>query len=172
MFALMILSLVIALGGGPERDMRGFRYWKGSGAFGSPYDHSLAENLVLTYGMMSSAAFVYIGNEWAGIMAQFPNVRKAISRSIKHTFYRSLVFHLLAIILLGMVVPQDSVALAFYHKAQKGAAASPFVAALYLAGIPVIPDILNAFILLFVLSIANYDLWLATKAMCGLAIKH
>ncbi|KAJ5191940.1 uncharacterized protein N7498_010925 [Penicillium cinerascens] len=172
MFALMILSLVIALGGGPDRDMRGFRYWKGSGSFGSRYDHSLVENLVLTCGTMSSAAFVYIGSERAGIMVQSPNVRKAISRSIKHTFYRSLVFHLLAIILLGMLVPHDSIALAFYRKAQKGAAASPFVAALYLAGIPVVPDILNAFILLFVLSIANYDLWLATKAMCDLAIKH
>lgn len=172
MFALIILSVVIALGGGPDRAMRGFRYWKGSGSFGGRYDHSLVENVVLTCGMMSSAAFAYIGSERAGIMAQSPNVRKAISRSIKHTFYRILVFHLLAIILLGMLVPHDSITLAFRHKAQKGAAASPFVAALYLAGIPVIPDILNAFILLFVLSIANYDLWLATKAMCDLAIKH
>jgi amino acid transporter len=121
---------------------------------------------------MSSAAFVYIGSERAGIMAQSPNVRKAISRSIKHAFYRSMVFHLLAIILLGMLVPHDSITLAFYHKATKSAAASPFVAALYLAGIPVVPDILNAFILLFVLSIANYDLWLATKAMCDLAVKR
>jgi amino acid transporter len=121
---------------------------------------------------MSSAAFVYIGSERAGIMAQSPNVRKAISRSIKHAFYRSMVFHLLGIILLGMLVPHDSIALAFYHKATKSAAASPFVAALYLAGIPVVPDILNAFILLFVLSIANYDLWLATKAMCDLSVKR
>jgi amino acid transporter len=166
MFALMILSLVIALGGGPDRDFRGFRYWKDPGAFGNRYDNSLVENFVLTCGTMSSAAFVYIGSERAGIMAQSPNVRKAMSRSIKHAF------HLLAIILLGMLVPHDSIALAFYHKATKSAAASPFVAALYLAGMPVVPDILNAFILLFVLSIANYDLWLATKAMCDLAVKR
>ncbi|KAJ6107160.1 hypothetical protein N7523_008483 [Penicillium sp. IBT 18751x] len=172
MFALMILSIIVALGGGPDQDMRGFRYWKSPGAFANRYDNSLVENLILTCGTMSSAAFVYIGSERAGILAQSPNVRKAISRSTMHIFYRTLVFHLLAVILLGMLVPHDSVSLSFHHKASKSAAASPFVAALYLAGIPVLPDILNAFILLFVLSTANYDLWLATKAMCDLAVKR
>lgn len=171
MFALMILSLVIALGGGPDRDMRGFRYWKNPGAFAG-YDNSLVENLIRTCASVSSAAFIYIGSERAGIMAQSPNVKKAIHRCIKHTFYRCLVFHLLGIILLGMLVPHNSVSLSFYHKATRSAAASPFVAALYLAGIPVVPDVLNAFILLFVLSIANYDLWLATKAMSDLAVKQ
>jgi amino acid transporter len=83
-----------------------------------------------------------------------------------------MVFHLLAITLLGMIVPHDSVSLAFSSDASHGAAASAFVAALYLAGISVLPDLLNACILLFVLSIADYDLYLATKAMCDLAGKH
>jgi amino acid transporter len=83
-----------------------------------------------------------------------------------------MVFHLLAITLLGMIVPQDSMSVAFNSDANHEAAASAFVAALYLAGIAVLPDLLNACILIFVLSIADYDLYLATKAMCDLSIKH
>lgn len=115
--------------------------------------------------------FAYIGSERTGVMAQTPCLHKATSRAIKYTFYRILVFHLLGITLLGMIVPHNSVTLAFHSASSKDAAASPFVAAIYLAGISVLPDILNACILMCTLSIANYDLYLAAKAMCDLALK-
>ena len=172
MFALMVLSLVIALGGGPDGDLKGFRYWKHPGAFGARPNTSLMEKLFRTCGTMSSATFAYVGSERSGIMAQSPNVRKAISRAIKNTYYRILVFHLIGVTLLGMIVPYNSAALVFSSPASKEKAASPFVAALYCAGMAVLPDLLNGFILLFVLSIANYDLYLATKAMCDLSLKN
>ncbi|KAJ5992217.1 Amino acid/polyamine transporter I [Penicillium sp. IBT 35674x] len=175
MSALMILSMVIALGGGPDHDPRGFRFWYTPGVFdmfGARVNHGLLEKFLETCATMSSATFAFIGSERSGIMVRAPNERKAISRAIKHTFYRVLVFHLLGITLLGMLVPRDSIRLAFAHDSTKGAAASPFVAAIYLSGIAVVPDILNGCILLSVLSIANYDLYLATKAMCDLSLKR
>ncbi|CAG8899880.1 unnamed protein product [Penicillium egyptiacum] len=173
MLGLMILSTVIALGGGPDQDTKGFRYWSYPDTFGAQHhrDHALLEKFYLTCSTMSSATFAYIGSERCGL-AHFPNVRKATSRAIQNTFYRIMVFHLLAITLLGMIVPHDSASVAFSSDASHEAAASAFVAALYLAGISVLPDLLNACILLFVLSIADYDLYLATKAMCDLAEKH
>ncbi|KAJ5688902.1 Amino acid/polyamine transporter I [Penicillium macrosclerotiorum] len=172
MSALMILSLVLALGGGPDREVRGFRYWKRPGAFVHRRSNRMIEKLFYTCGTMSSATFAYIGSERSGIVARCPTVQKAISRAIKHTFYRILVFHLLGVTLLGMLVPHDSISLAFYKNAARNAAASPFVVAVYLAGIAVVPDLLNGCILLFILSIANYDLYLATKALSDLSIKR
>lgn len=172
MCALMILSLVIALGGGPDQDRRGFRYWKHPGAFGAVNGHNMMDKLLLTCATMSSATFAYIGSERSGLMSHKGDARKAISCSIRNTLYRLLVFHLLGITLLGMIVPFDSVRLAFHRKPVRGTAASPFVAAMDLAGMEVVPDVLNAFLLLFVLSIANYDLYLATKAMCDLSLKR
>lgn len=171
MFALMILSLVLALGGGPNSEVKGFRYWKHPGAFGGQ-SNNLVEKLFRTCGTVSSATFAYVGSERSGIMSRSPNVQKAISRAIKHTFYRILVFHLLGVTLLGMLVPHNSASLAFASTASEEKAASPFVAALYCAGMTIMPDVLNGFILLFVLSIANYDLYLATKAMCDLSLKQ
>ncbi|KAJ5562774.1 Amino acid/polyamine transporter I [Penicillium sp. DV-2018c] len=175
MLGLMILSTVIALGGGPDHDRRGFRYWSYTGTYGtygshSHHGHALLEKFYITCSTMSSATFAYIGSERSG-MAYHPDVRKATSRAIRNTFYRIMVFHLLAITLLGMIVPQHTVLLAFNSEASPEAAASAFVAALYLAGISVLPDLLNACILLFVLSIADYDLYLATKAMCDLSVR-
>ncbi|KAJ5776956.1 Amino acid/polyamine transporter I [Penicillium odoratum] len=174
MSALIVLSMVIALGGGPDHDARGFRYWNTSGVFGifgARVNRGLLEKFLDICATMSSATFAFIGSERSGIMVRQPNIRKAISRAIKHTFYRVLVFHLLGITLLGMLVPRDSTRLSFARGSAKGAAASPFVAAIYLSGIAVVPDILNGCILLFVLSIANYDLYLTTKAMCDLSLK-
>ncbi|CAL5871407.1 uncharacterized protein PFLUO_LOCUS5657 [Penicillium psychrofluorescens] len=171
MSGLMLLALVIALGGGPDHDRKGFRYWKSPGAFGPPNENRLIEKFYMTCGTISSAMFAYIGSERTGVMAQTPCLHKATSRAIKYTFYRILVFHLLGITLLGMIVPHNSVTLAFHSASSKDAAASPFVAAIYLAGISVLPDILNACILMCTLSIANYDLYLAAKAMCDLALK-
>ncbi|KAJ5146228.1 Amino acid/polyamine transporter I [Penicillium bovifimosum] len=172
MLGLMILSTVIALGGGPDHEIRGFRYWSYPGAFGSHglQGHSLLEKFHVTCSTMSSATFAYIGSEHSG-MAYHPDVRRATSRAIRNTFYRIMVFHLVAITLLGMIVPQDTILVAFNSEASDEAAASAFVAALYLAGISVLPDLLNACILLFVLSIADYDLYLATKAMCDLSVR-
>ena len=34
---LILLSLILALGGGPDKDRKGFRYWKSPGAF-KPYE--------------------------------------------------------------------------------------------------------------------------------------
>lgn len=36
MSGLMLLALVIALGGGPDHDRKGFRYWKSPGHLGHP----------------------------------------------------------------------------------------------------------------------------------------
>ncbi|KAJ5223403.1 Amino acid/polyamine transporter I [Penicillium chermesinum] len=175
MSALMILSIVIALGGGPDHDRRGFRYWQSPydafGTFGAGND-KLVDRFFVVCNTMSSATFAFVGSERSGILIRAPDVRKAMSRAIKHTFYRVLVSHLLAITLLGMLIPPYSEHLAFNSHSEKRAAASPFVAAIYLSGIKVVPHILNACILVFVLSIGNFDLFLATKALCDLALKH
>lgn len=113
MAALMILSLVIALGGGPDRDVRGFRYFKESDDFGSDSNRHALEKFFRACGTISPATFAYVGSERSGIVAQAPNTRKAISRSINHTFYRLLVFHLLGITLIGMMVPRRYISMAW-----------------------------------------------------------
>jgi amino acid transporter len=66
-----------------------------------------------------------------------------------------------------MLVPYDSEDLAFATKAKNSAAASPFVVAM--KQVAALPHIINACILVFVLSAANSDLYIATRTLYGLA---
>jgi yeast amino acid transporter len=73
------------------------------------------------------------------------------------------------VFLLGMLVPWNSTKLIDANKANTTAAASPFVVAIQIAGIPALPGILNAAILVFVFSAANSDLYIASRTLYGLA---
>ena len=99
------------------------------------------------------------------------NPRRNIPRAIKLTFWRILVFYIFLVFLLGMIVPYDSKLLAFATDASTSAAASPFVVAIKIAGIKVLPSFLNGCILIFVYSASNSDLYIASRTLHGLALK-
>jgi amino acid transporter len=98
------------------------------------------------------------------------NPRRVIPRAIKLTFYRILLFYVVLIFFLGMLVPYNSPDLIDANKKTNNtASASPFVVAIKLSGIKVLPGILNACILIFVFSAANSDLYIASRTLFGLA---
>ena len=73
-----------------------------------------------------------------------------------------------------MCVPYNSPSLLFANKNSKtsNASASPFVVAVQLAKIKYLPGILNGGFLVFVLSAANSDLYIASRTLYGLASEH
>ncbi|KAB2569444.1 Dicarboxylic amino acid permease [Lasiodiplodia theobromae] len=168
--ALILLSLILALGGGPTHDRTGFRYWKEPGAFKAAYVGGDAGKFLGFWSSMINAVFAYLGTELVGVtVGEAQNPRRTIPKAIKLTFYRILFFYCLSVLLLGMIVPYDSDLLSFANKAGNSAAASPFVVAITIAQIDALPGILNGCILLFVFSAANSDLYIASRTIYGLA---
>ncbi|KAF7178027.1 hypothetical protein CNMCM7691_006667 [Aspergillus felis] len=170
LFALTVLSMVIAFGGGPDHDRRGFRYWRDPGAFAPYGDHALVGKLQAVCKTMPSTIFAYLGSELLGMtMLQTGTTPKAAGRAIKLTFYRILIFNIVSVTLLGMLIPYDSQDLAFASNASKPTTVSVFVVAIRMAHIEILPSILNACFLLFVLSAANQALHMATQTIRGLS---
>ncbi|KAH0604649.1 uncharacterized protein H6S33_006317 [Morchella sextelata] len=168
--ALIILSVVLVLGGGPDHDRKGFRYWKNPGAFKTYVDTGDTGRFLALWSTFISATFAYLGTELVGVtVGEAQNPRKTIPRAIKLTFYRIVFFYVFSVFLLGMLVPYDSPELIFATKQSTGATASPFVVAIQLSGIPHLPGILNACILIFVFSASNSDLYIASRTIYGLA---
>ncbi|KAL2801834.1 amino acid permease/ SLC12A domain-containing protein [Aspergillus granulosus] len=168
MIGIILCSLVLALGGGPDHDRKGFRYWKDPGAFAPKYAEGSLGRFLAFWSTMVSATFAYLGTELIGVtVGEAQNPRKTIPKAIKLTFWRIIVFYVLSVLLVGMLVPYNSEELAFATKASSSAAASPFVAAM--KQVPALPHILNACILVFVFSAANSDLYIATRTLYGLA---
>ncbi|KAJ5103109.1 Dicarboxylic amino acid permease [Penicillium argentinense] len=167
---IILLSFILMLGGGPDHDRKGFRYWRDPGAFNTYIKEGDAGRFLAFWSTMVSATFAYLGTELVGVtVGEAQNPRKTIPRAIKLTFYRILVFYVLSVLLVGTLVKFNDKKLAFAIGATSSAAASPFVVAIENSGIPVLSHILNACILLFVFSAANSDLYIATRTLYGLA---
>ncbi|KAF5106567.1 hypothetical protein DV453_003805 [Geotrichum candidum] len=173
---LILLTLIIALGGGPDHDRRGFRYWKNPGAFkeyakNEHIIHGAEGRFVSWAAVLVTAVFAYLGTELVGVtVGEAQNPRRNIPRAIKLTFYRIMIFYVVSVFFLGMCVAYDDKKLVFASNASTSASASPFVVAIENAGIKVLPQIINAAILLFIFSASNSDLYIATRTLYGLSV--
>ncbi|KAL5092745.1 hypothetical protein Trisim1_000482 [Trichoderma cf. simile WF8] len=167
---IIIFALCIACGGGPNGDAPGFRYWHHPGAFAELYQTGSLGKFLGFWSVMVNATFAYLGTELVGVTAgEAQNPRRSIPKAIKLTFFRILFFYCLSVFLVGMIVPYNSPELSFANKQSTGANASPFVVAATLAGVKVLPHIINACILVFVFSASNSDLYIASRTLYGLA---
>lgn len=173
---LILLLLIIALGGGPTHDRLGFRYWKDPGAFIEYADSTKNLHIdgakgrfVAFVSVLVSAVFAFLGTELCGItFAECARPRKAIPKAIRLTFYRIVLFYILSILFLGMCVPANDPLL--LSSSGSDASASPFVIAIKNAKIKALDHIINACILLFVLSAANSDMYICSRTIYGLAV--
>ncbi|TVY37886.1 Dicarboxylic amino acid permease [Lachnellula subtilissima] len=168
---LILLSLILACGGGPNHHATGFEYWKNPGAFKPYILEGSAGRFLAVWSTFTTAVFAYLGTELVGVtVGEAANPRKVIPRAIRLTFYRILLFYVVLVFLLGMLVPYNSKYLIDANKKSSStASASPFVVAIKLSGIPVLPGLFNACVLIFVFSAANSDLYIASRTLYGLA---
>lgn len=173
---LILLLFIIALGGGPTHERLGFRYWQDPGAFkeysekarGLHVGGSLGR-FVSFVSVLVTAIFAYMGSELVGItFAECARPRKAIPKAIQMTFYRILVFYILSVLFLGMCVASNDKLL--LSASGSTASASPFVIAIKNAKIKGLDHVINACILIFVLSAANSDLYICSRTIYGLAV--
>ncbi|KAK3712271.1 amino acid transporter [Vermiconidia calcicola] len=170
---LIILCIILAAGGGPNSGgATGFQYYHDPGAFATYIGSGSVGRFTGFWSSFTNAVFAYLGTELIGVtVAEAQNPRRNIPRAIKLTFWRILVFYIFLVFLLGLIVPYDSNLLAFATEASTSAAASPFVVAIRIAGIKVLPGFFNACVLIFVFSASNSDLYIATRTLHGLAVK-
>ena len=116
---------------------------------------------------MIQAGFSYQGTELVGIAAgETENPRKNVPAAIKKTFYRILIFFVFTIFFIGVLIPYDNPSLL---STSSDASASPFVIAIKLAGVKILPDIINAVLLSVVLSAANSNVYSGARILLGLA---
>ena len=99
---LIIMCLVVDLGGGPDHDRRGFRYWRDS-PFNSNYLDLQPPAKARFFGfwaVLTQAAFSYGGMEGlASICLEAENPRVTMRTAVRAIFYRIVVlctpcFHL------------------------------------------------------------------------------
>ncbi|KAI9616166.1 hypothetical protein KEM48_005425 [Puccinia striiformis f. sp. tritici PST-130] len=169
---LIIVGIILDLGGGPTHDRIGFRYWIEPGPFVElngilgPLGRFLG-----FWTVFIQAAYSYLGVESVAIIAgEAENPRKTIPKAIKRVFFRILIFYIGGVTVAGLLVPSNSAQLASV-RGHGTAHASPFVIAINNGGIKILPDIVNAVILLAAYSTGNTALYCGSRILHGLAFR-
>lgn len=164
----MIFAICINAGAG-GRDYIGFRYWVNPGPF-SPYEGVSPDSTAKFVGfwaVLIKASFSYQGTELVGIAAgETENPRETVPSAIRKTCFRILFFFVLTIFFIGILIPYTNDKLLTDGN---DANSSPFVIAARLAGVQVLPDIINAVLLTVVLSAANSNVYSGSRILIGLA---
>lgn len=157
----IILGTLINICGGPHGSYIGFTNWVDPGAFNHGF-----KGLCSTF---VTAAFAFAGTELVGLAAaETQNPRKTLPGATKQVFWRITLFYVLSVFIVGTLVPYDD------HRLLSGssdydAKASPFVISIQNAGIEVFPSIMNAVILISVLSVGNSSIYGSSRTLAALA---
>jgi amino acid transporter len=168
---LLIAGLVIDLGGGPQGDRIGFRYWKNPGAVARAglVDNLSTDRFLAIINALVNAAFSFQGMELVAIAAsETESPRRNIAKAVRRVFYRIVVFYILGILMIGMLVAYNDQDLL---TSTGTAAQSPFVIAINRAGIKVLPHIVNAAVFTSAFSAGNSFLFCSSRILYGLALR-
>jgi lysine-specific permease len=115
------------------------------------------------FSIFLNAGFSFQGAELVGIAAgETKNPRKNVPRAIRQVFWRILLFYVLTILIIGMTIPYNDESLSNQGGEIKS---SPFTRVFIQAGITVGGDIMNAVILVAVLSAGNSGLYASSRAL-------
>lgn len=165
---LILVCFIVALGGGPNHHRTGFYYWENPGAFHEYLQKGDTGRFLGVWACIVQATFAYLGTELVGVaFGETPNPRKNVPRAVRQTLMRICFFYVAGVISLGMAVPYNNARL--ISASGTSGAASPFVIAAELAGIPKLDSVINAFLLVFTVSAANSDIYLASRTIWALA---
>ena len=164
----MIFAICIDVGVG-EQGYLGFRYWENPGAFNTHLIHQPESvgKFIGFWAVLIQAGFSYQGTELVGVAAgETENPQKTVPSAIRKTFVRILLFFVLTIFFIGLVVPYTNDRLT---TGNTNASSSPMVIAADLAGVKILPSLINAVLLTVVLSAANSNVYSGSRILTGLA---
>jgi yeast amino acid transporter len=157
---ISILGIILNVGGGPNEGYIGGKYWSNPGAFNNGFKGLCS--------VFVTAAFAFAGTELVGLAAaETANPRKALPTACKQVFWRITIFYIVCLTIVGLLIPYDDPRL--LKSGSANSAASPFVISIKNAGIEVLPSIMNAVILIAVLSVGNSSIFGSSRTLAALA---
>ncbi|KAF5557382.1 amino acid transporter AAT family [Fusarium phyllophilum] len=157
----ILLAIVINVGGEPESGYIGGMYWRNPGPFNNGFKGFCS--------VLVTSAFSFTGTELIGLAAaETANPRKSLPTAIKQVFWRITIFYIVALMLVGLLVPSDDKRLVGGDNVAD-ATASPFVIAIEKAGTSLLPSIMNAIILVAVISVGNSAVFGSSRTLAALA---
>ncbi|CCK71146.1 histidine permease KNAG_0G00900 [Huiozyma naganishii CBS 8797] len=161
-----ILGIVLSCGGGPKGGYIGGKYWHDPGAFVGETSGTKFKGLCSVF---VTAAFSYSGMELTAVSAaESLNPRETIPKAAKRTFWLITLSYVTILTLIGCLVPYNNPKL-LNGSSSVDAASSPLVIAIENGGIRGLPSLMNAIILIAIVSVANSAVYACSRCMVSMA---
>ncbi|OBT69876.1 hypothetical protein VE03_00641 [Pseudogymnoascus sp. 23342-1-I1] len=176
MLGLIAYTFITMVGGNPDRDPYGFRYWKNPGSFVEHLVPGDTGRFLGVLACMVQGSFTMVGPEYISMAAgEAERPRRVMHKAYSSFVWRLMFFFLLGSLCIGIVVPYDDEVLsATLDGSRKGSgtgAASPYVISMDRFNIPVLPHIVNAGIMTSVFSAGNNLVFSASRTLYGMSIE-
>ncbi|KAL7929318.1 amino acid permease domain-containing protein [Trichoderma chlorosporum] len=157
----ILLGIVVNIGGPPTGGYIGGRFWINPGPTHNGFKGFCS--------VLSAASFSFGGTEMVGLAAaETANPRKSLPSAIKQVFWRIAIFYIVSLLLVTLLVPFNEPRLLGGHS-DADATASPFVIAVESAGSTILPSVMNAVIMIAVLSVGNSSVFGSSRTLASLA---
>lgn len=164
-------TFVTMVGGNPQHDAYGFRYWDNPGSFAQ---YITTGDLGRFQGFLSalwSAAFTIVGPEYLAIVAgETERPRTYLKQAFKTVYWRFGFFFIGGALCVGIILPYNDPTLTAQNSSGT-AAGSPYVIAMQNMGIGVLPHIVNALMVTSIFSAGNAYTYCAMRSLYGLALE-
>ncbi|MCD4840056.1 amino acid permease [Neobacillus sedimentimangrovi] len=117
------------------------------------------------FGIFLAAGFSFQGTELLGVAAgETENPGKSIPKAVRSVFWRILLFYVLAILVIGLLIPYTD-----ENLANADVTVSPFTLVFKNAGIAFAASVMNAIILTALLSAGNSGMYASARMLWQLA---
>ncbi|PVH98498.1 hypothetical protein DM02DRAFT_615772 [Periconia macrospinosa] len=171
-FMLFCFTFITMVGGNPQHDAYGFRYWNKPGAFATYIHEGSLGRFEGFLGAYFQASFTIVGPEYVAMVAGeaiYP--RKTIKTAFKTMYWRFGLFFILGSLCVGIILPYNDPTLkAILDSSGTGTgASSPYVIAMKNMGIAVMPDLTNALMVTSIFSAGNSYVYCATRTLYSLS---
>lgn len=197
-FILFMFTFITMVGGNPQHHAYGFRSWYEPSAFLEYLSHGPKGRFEGFLAALWNAGFAVVGPEYISMVAaEAKRPRIYIKAAFKTVYFRFGLFFMGSALAVGIILParyQGLVELVFGKdgspyldgapvtgvtpypggdsaSGSAGAAASPYVMAMSLMGVNVLPHIVNALMLTSIFSAGNTYTYCATRSLYGLALE-
>ncbi|MCK1994964.1 amino acid permease [Peribacillus muralis] len=128
-------------------------------------DAPFAGGFLATLGIFIAAGFSFQGTEIVGVAAgESENPAKNVPRAVRSIFWRIFLFYILAIFVIGLIVPYTNESLQGHT-----IMVSPFTMVFEKVGLAFAASVMNAIILTAVLSAGNSSLYVTSRMLYSMA---
>ncbi|OJT02167.1 hypothetical protein TRAPUB_7282 [Trametes pubescens] len=164
---IILIGLLIDLGASSQGTI-GFRYWKEQPFAETYLGIGGAKGQFLGFwAVLMQASFSFFGSEVPGIAAgEVIDATRNVPRALRKVWIRITLFYLGGMLCAGLLVPASNRDLSGDDQTGRR---SPFVIAFKLAGYKVLPDLVNASILISAWSAAASDIYISSRFLFFLA---